>query len=79
MCSHPHLFGPTFGLRAAAREDTLVETQSVAAESGAPTLLPVVGIGASAGGLAATTALLRELGPAPQLAIVVVHPSRAHA
>ena len=40
-------------------------------ETGAP--FPIVGVGASAGGLAATTELLRHLGPSPELAVVVVH------
>jgi two-component system, chemotaxis family, CheB/CheR fusion protein len=35
--------------------------------------IPVTGIGASAGGLAATTDLLRHLGPQPGLAVVIVH------
>ena len=43
-------------------------------KSGAMTsLFPIAGVGASAGGLAATMELLRYLGPAPDLAIVVVH------
>ena len=33
----------------------------------------IVGVGASAGGLAATTELLRNLGPEPGVAIVIVH------
>jgi two-component system CheB/CheR fusion protein len=37
-----------------------------------PGQFPIVGVGASAGGLAAITALLQELGPAPRLALVVV-------
>ena len=36
-------------------------------------MFPIVGIGASAGGLAATTELLRHLGPRPGLAVVLVH------
>lgn len=36
-------------------------------------LFPVVGIGASAGGLAATTELVRRLGPRPGVAVVVIH------
>ncbi len=39
----------------------------------APALFPIVAVGASAGGLAPTVELLRELGPRPQLAIVVIH------
>lgn len=42
-----------------------------AARGGSP--LPVVGVGASAGGLAATTDLLRHLGPQPGVAVVIVH------
>lgn len=42
-----------------------------AAENGVA--FPIVGVGASAGGLAATTDLLRHLGPRPGLAVVVVH------
>ena len=38
-----------------------------------PVGFPIVGVGASAGGLAATTDLLRHLGPAPGVGIVVVH------
>jgi two-component system CheB/CheR fusion protein len=34
---------------------------------------PIAGIGASAGGLAATTELLRHLGPNPGLGLVIVH------
>jgi two-component system, chemotaxis family, CheB/CheR fusion protein len=34
---------------------------------------PIVGVGASAGGLAPTVELIRELGPRPQVAIVVIH------
>ncbi|MBI4955335.1 MAG: PAS domain S-box protein [Myxococcales bacterium] len=36
-------------------------------------LFPVVGVGASAGGLAATSKLLRNLGSAPGVAVVIVH------
>jgi PAS domain S-box-containing protein len=42
-------------------------------EDGQGALLPVVGVGASAGGLAATSDLLQHLGPRPGAAIVVVH------
>ncbi len=35
--------------------------------------LPVAGVGASAGGLAATSDLLRHLGPRPGIATVIVH------
>ena len=74
MSSHRCCFGHTFTVRAAARRNhPLDETELVTAESDEPTLLPVVGIGASAGGLAATTTLLRELGATPKLAVVVVH------
>src|SRR5579859_5285781 len=38
-----------------------------------PPLFPIAGVGASAGGLAATMELLRHLGPAPGIALVVVH------
>jgi two-component system CheB/CheR fusion protein len=43
-------------------EDTLVRS-----------LFPVVAIGASAGGLAPTVELVRELGPHPGIAVVVIH------
>ena len=36
-------------------------------------MLPVVGVGASAGGLAATSALLQRLGASPGMAVVLVH------
>src|SRR5436190_22079994 len=36
-------------------------------------LFPIVGVGASAGGLAATTELLRQLGTQPGLGVVIVH------
>lgn len=36
-------------------------------------LFPIVGVGASAGGLAATTELLQQLGGQPGVAVVVVH------
>ena len=38
-----------------------------------PDSFHIVGVGASAGGLAATTELLRNLGPEPGVAIVIVH------
>jgi two-component system, chemotaxis family, CheB/CheR fusion protein len=38
-----------------------------------PEQFPVVAVGASAGGLAPTVELLRELGPRPDVAIVVIH------
>ena len=41
------------------------------AEGGGP--FPIVGVGASAGGLAATSELLRHLGPDPRVALVIVH------
>jgi len=43
---------------------------------GGPAVLgqfPVVAVGASAGGLRATVELLRELGPRPDIALVVIH------
>ncbi|MBK9754016.1 MAG: PAS domain S-box protein [Nannocystis sp.] len=43
------------------------------AKAAAPVAFPIVGVGASAGGLAATTELLRHLGAAPGVSIVVVH------
>jgi len=54
--------------------------QSQTPEANAPTpdvaalaQFPIVGIGASAGGLAASTELLRQLGPKPGVALVVIH------
>jgi len=38
-----------------------------------PARFPVAGVGASAGGLAATTELLRHLGPRPDIGVVIVH------
>ncbi len=38
--------------------------------------IPVAGIGASAGGLAVTSELLRNLGPRPGIALVIVHRGR---
>ncbi|HEX7672249.1 MAG TPA: CheR family methyltransferase, partial [Polyangiaceae bacterium] len=42
-------------------------------ESITPGTFPIVGVGASAGGLAPTMDLIRELGAAPGVAVVVVH------
>jgi two-component system CheB/CheR fusion protein len=44
-----------------------------AGAGGPRALFPVVGVGASAGGLAASGELLRELGSAPGVAVVIVH------
>lgn len=52
------------------------EGQSTAPAASAtpePVCFPIVGLGASAGGLVATTEVLRHLGPAPGIAVVVVH------
>src|ERR1700722_8884377 len=38
-----------------------------------PDLFPIVGVGASAGGLTPTVELIRALGPRPEIAVVVVH------
>ena len=43
------------------------------AEPREPQLFPIVGVGASAGGLAASSELLRHLGDQPGLAVVIVH------
>ncbi len=45
----------------------------VTEEAGARSSFPVVAVGASAGGLAATVELLHELGPEPGIALVVIH------
>jgi two-component system CheB/CheR fusion protein len=47
-------------------------SESLAGAQNGP-LFPIVGIGASAGGLAATTELVRELRPHPGVGIVIVH------
>ena len=51
--------------------------ESTTVTGGGPTevrnLLPLVAIGASAGGLSATAELLRHLGPHPGVAVVIVH------
>lgn len=50
------------------------ESASAVTQSHRPSMpFPVVGVGASAGGLAATTDLLRHLGDAPGVALVIVH------
>ena len=48
---------------------------TTATSSQAPTRarFPIVGVGASAGGLAASVALLRHLGAQPGIAVVIVH------
>lgn len=53
----------------------MVEPSQVsdAADAGAPASFPIVAVGASAGGLAPTEELLRELGAQPGVAIVVIH------
>jgi two-component system CheB/CheR fusion protein len=53
------------------------EIESIATADAGPAAgdvrVPVVAVGASAGGLAATTELVRHLGPQPGVALVVVH------
>src|SRR6188768_2376435 len=55
--------------------DSLVPASAsgISAERAAAPLFPVVGLGASAGGLAASSELLRRLGREPGVAVIVVH------
>lgn len=48
-----------------------IEAVTSGAEAAEP--FPIAGVGASAGGLAATSVLLQHLGPRPDVAVVVVH------
>lgn len=54
-------------------EHTVDTTVLVAAGADPLAAFPIVGVGASAGGLAATTDLLRNLGARPDVAVVIVH------
>lgn len=52
---------------------TAVLERSDDIDTAVPDPFPIVAVGASAGGLAPTVALLHELGPRPELALVVLH------
>jgi two-component system CheB/CheR fusion protein len=54
-------------------EGKAAETTTTEPDNRGRSLFPIVGVGASAGGLAATAELLRHLGATPGVAVVVVH------